>query len=67
MFPNLKAEMARNGQKNCDVAEKLGISRQGFAAKMRTGSFKLSEAKALCELYHTDFNYLFAEENQKGA
>ena len=27
MFPNLKAEMARNGQKNCDVAEKLGISR----------------------------------------
>lgn len=67
MFPNLRAEMARNGQKNRDVAEKLGISRQGFEMKMRTGGFKLSEVKALCRMYNADFNYLFAEDDKKGA
>lgn len=67
MFPNLRAEMARHGQKDNDVAQKLGISRQGFASKMRTGGFKLSEAKALCEMYQVDFNYLFAEGDLKGA
>ena len=39
MFTNLKAEMARNGHKSADVAEVLGISRQSYELKMRTGKF----------------------------
>ena len=59
MFKNLKAEMARNGHKNADVAQILGISRQAYEWKMKTGKFKVTEAKKLCELYSRDFDYLF--------
>lgn len=64
MFKNLKAEMARNGHKNADVAKILGISRQSYEMKVRTGKIKVTEAKKLCELYHSDFNYLFETESE---
>lgn len=64
MFKNLKAEMARNGHKNNDVAKILGISRQSYEVKMKTGKFKVTEAKKLCELYNGDFNYLFETESE---
>lgn len=64
MFRNLKAEMARNGHKNNDVAIILGISRQSYELKMKTGKFKVTEAKKLCELYRRDFDYLFATEDE---
>lgn len=62
MFNNLKAEMSRKGYKNKDVAEVLGISRQTFEYKMRTGKFKIIEAITLCRLFSCDFNYLFDVE-----
>lgn len=59
MFNNLKAEMARKGYKSKEMAEILGISRQSFEYKMRTGKFKLIEAITLCRVFSCDFNYLF--------
>lgn len=59
MFNNLKAEMARKGYRSKDMAEILGISRQSFEYKMRTGKFKLIEAVTLCNVFSCDFNYLF--------
>lgn len=60
MFANLKAEQARRGMTNSDVAEKLGISRTCYESKLRTGNFRVSEAKKLCEVYGCEFDYLFA-------
>lgn len=60
MFANLKAEQARRGMTNSVVAEKLGISRTCYESKLRTGNFRVSEAKKLCEVYGCEFDYLFA-------
>ncbi len=62
MFPNLKAEQARRGHTNQFVGAYLGMSRSNFENKVRTGRFRVNEAKKLCELYGCDFNYLFADE-----
>lgn len=64
MFKNLKAEMARNGYKNKDMADILGISRQSFEFKMRTGKFKIIEAVTMCKLFSCDFGYLFDVEQE---
>ena len=66
MFINLKAEQARHSMTNAAVAEKLGVSRTCYESKLRTGNFRVSEAKALCELYGCEFNYLFATSNKPG-
>lgn len=62
MFPNLQAEQSRQGMTNQDVAEKLSLSRQSYEQKKKSGNFTVSECKALCDLFHTSFNYLFSEE-----
>lgn len=62
MFPNLNAEQARFDLSNTAVAEKLGISRVAYEGKKRTGGFKLTEIKTLCEMFSAKFEYLFAEE-----
>lgn len=62
MFPNLKAEQARRGHTNQFVGEYLGMSRGNYENKLRTGRFRVNEAKKLCQLYGCDFNYLFAAE-----
>lgn len=59
MYPNLKAEQARNGYSNGFVAEKLGMSRSNYETKCRNGRFRVSEARILCQLFNADFNYLF--------
>lgn len=66
LFPNLRAEQARRGLTNEEVGKRLGISRVSYEAKMKTGKFKVSEAKTLCELYKRDFNYLFEESDTAG-
>ena len=63
MFPNLEAEMARNGHTNTLTAVKLGVSRQAFENKKKTGLFKLDEIRKLLNLYGQSFEYLFATQN----
>ncbi|MDR0307503.1 MAG: helix-turn-helix domain-containing protein [Chitinispirillales bacterium] len=61
MFPNLEAEQTRNGHTNGYVAKKLGISRGKYESKKRSGAFRLSEVKTLCEIYNVPIDYLFTE------
>ena len=46
------------------VASKLGISRQSYEKKKKTGTFKLREITKLLTVYGTDFDYLFAEKSE---
>lgn len=62
MFRNLDAEQARHGLTNSDVAEKLNISRVSYESKKKSGKFTTLEIKALCELFHCKFDYLFATD-----
>lgn len=61
MFPNLEAEQSRMGLNNSKVAEKLNISRVSFENKKKNGKFNRAEIVALCELFHSSFEYLFSE------
>lgn len=66
-FKNLKAEQARRGYTNEQVAQYLGVSRGSYETKLRNGRFYAREALILCKLFECDFVYLFAEEDEKEA
>ncbi len=65
MFRNLEAEQARNGLSNSDVAKNLGISRNSYENKKRTGKFTTFEIKMLCKMFNCKFDYLFEEEEKE--
>lgn len=65
MFRNLDAEQARRRMNNTDVAEKLGISRVSYESKKKSGKFTTFEIKALYELFHCGFDYLFQFEEEE--
>ena len=62
MFPNLKAEQARKGMSNQQVAEYIGVCRKTYENKLRAGNFFVEESRKLCELFECDFYYLFATD-----
>ena len=64
MFRNLEAEQARLGLSNSDVAEKLGISRNSYENKKKTGKFTTFEIKMLCKLFRCKFDYLFQTDEE---
>lgn len=47
MYPNLKAEFARQNLTLQNVADKLGVSVSTISMKMRFGGFTLDEAKQI--------------------
>ena len=65
MFRNLRAEMARHDFTDADMAKKLGITREGFAKKKKTGFFTMPEIRLMLAMFGTSFEYLFdiAEED----
>ena len=67
MFRNLEAEQARLRLTNQKVADILEISRVSYENKKKTGKFTTREIKKLCRIFKCKFDYLFAEENEKGA
>lgn len=66
MFRNLEAEQARLRLTNQKVADILEISRVSYENKKKTGKFTTREIKKLCRLFKCKFDYLFAEEDEKG-
>lgn len=46
----LKAEIAKNGLTQRDVAKSIGMSANTFSKKINNGSFGLSEAEQLIQL-----------------
>lgn len=60
MYPNLKAEQARKNMTNQQVADYLGICRNSYENKMKSGKFFVDEIRRLCNLFGCEFSYLFA-------
>lgn len=65
MFRNLEAEQARFGLSNSDVAQKLGISRNSYENKKKTGKFTTFEIKMLCRMFKCKFDYLFQTDGEE--
>jgi DNA-binding XRE family transcriptional regulator len=62
MFPNLNAEQARYDMTNAQVAESLGLNRNTYEQKKKSGRFIASECLLLCRLFHCSLDYLFATD-----
>ena len=61
-YPNLRAEMARRGMKQKDLATLLGVT-EATASRWLTGSrsMKLEEAKTIANELNERMDYLFAD------
>lgn len=66
MYPNLLGLKAVRKISSDDMAKAIGISRQSFNHKLKTGKFTVSECKVYVDMFGKPFDYLFAtEESQK--
>ena len=61
MFPNLRAEQARIGCTDQEIATYLGITIYSYRQKRKKGTFIPKEIFALCKYFNKRFDYLFAE------
>lgn len=62
MYPNLKAEQARIGMTNQQVADFLGICRKSYEQKKKSGRFTPNECLKLMKLFSCSFEELFETE-----
>lgn len=69
MYPNLKAEMSRNGLKGKDLAQTLKLGEKTFSKKM-TGKaeFTLGQARTIKSRFFPSLSldYLFEDSNSTG-
>lgn len=63
-YRNLRAELARNGIKNKELAELFGIT-PASASNLMNGKtqFSIKRAKMLADMLNCDMAYLFAEDD----
>ena len=62
MYRNLKAEQARAGLTNEQMAGIIGKTRATFENKMKSGEFTVSECLTYCARFGCCFDYLFAKK-----
>ena len=68
IFPNLIAEMSRNGDSLQSVSNELGMNYQALSARLRGfKSFELAEITFLMKKYRKSFEYLFEVATEKSA
>ncbi len=60
MYPNLLGQKAYYHLSNDEMAQIIGVSRNSFEKKMKTGRFNVKECRALCEYFNKSFCFLFA-------
>lgn len=60
MFPNLLGMKAYHHMSNEDMAKVIGLSRNAYEQKIRSGRFTPLECRAFCLFFKKDFDYLFA-------
>lgn len=64
MYPNLLGQKAYHHLSNDDMARIIGVSRNSFDTKMKTGRFNVKECKTLCNYFNKSFYFLFATNEE---
>lgn len=68
IFPNLIAEMSRNGDSLQSVSNELGMNYQALSVRLRGfKSFELPGITFLMKKYRKSFEYLFEVSDEKAA
>lgn len=65
MYANLLGQKAVNHLKDEDMAKIIGVSRNTYNQKMKSGRFWPNECKALCEYFGKTFDFLFDTDNNR--
>lgn len=63
MFPNLIGQKGFHKMSDDDMAKVIGVSRNAYQQKMKSGRFTPEECKAFCAYFGKRFEYLFAENS----
>lgn len=64
MYANLLGQKAFHKLSNDDMAKIIGVSRNTFEQKMKSGRFYPSECMALCKYFNKSFEYLFFVDSE---
>lgn len=67
MYPNLLGQKALHRLNDSDMADIIGVSRNAYQQKVRSGRFTPAECKAYCKYFGKSFAYLFAEDGEEYA
>ena len=67
MFPNLLGQKAYHRMTDEDMAAVIGVSRNSYLQKIKSGRFTPDECKAFCVFFGKRFDYLFADNDDKEA
>ena len=67
MFPNLLGQKAYHHLTDEDMAKIIGISRNAYQQKIKSGRFLPEECKAFCTYFQKRFEYLFARDDEISA
>ena len=61
MYPNLLGQKAYHRLTDEDMAKIIGVSRNAYQQKAKSGRFTPAECKAFCDYFGKRFDYLFAD------
>lgn len=66
MYPNLLGQKAYHHLTDEDMAKIIGISRNAYYAKAKSGRFTPKECALYCRYFGKQFEYLFATNDEIG-
>lgn len=64
MYPNLLGQKAYHHLTDEDMAKVIGVSRNAYSAKVKSGRFTPKECASLCKYFEKPFSYLFATDDE---
>ena len=67
MFPNLLGQKAARKLTDADMAAIIGVSRNAYQQKVKSGRFTALDCKKFCNYFGKSFAYLFAEDGEEYA
>lgn len=67
MYPNLLGQKAHRKLTDENMASIIGISRNAYAQKIKSGRFTPDECKAYCVYFGKSFGYLFSRDGEDNA
>ena len=66
MYPNLLGQKAYHNLTDEEMGKIIGVSRNAYQQKQKSGRFTADECKAYCLHFGKSFEYLFADNSEAG-
>ena len=66
MYPNLLGQKAYHNLTDEEMGKIIGVSRNAYQQKQKSGRFTADECKAYCLHFQKSFEYLFADNSEVG-